>query len=641
MDRFKLDEWPLHGIFFACLLGGLYYLYSLGFRAPWFFDDAHALSGVANVNSLKAGLDYIISGNSGLLGRPISSATFLFNIKDWPNHPEGFRIIGTRFHLLNGLLVCITAYQIARLLPKHQDQAALFASMLFGLWMLHPIHFSATLMPVQRMTLVSATFVLLGLLGYVIGRKKLETEDWRKGLLWCTLSLSLCTLVAVLAKENGGLLPFFVALLELILFKQHRPQVQVPAHLWKTWQRLFFLGPMVLLAAYLLYLSPGFAEGYASKPFSLTERLATQTVILWDYLRLIIIPFPGDFGPYHDDYSIYGLQSAPTFMATLAWSTAWILAIKFRKTHPWPLFAIAWFHVGHLLESTLVPLELYFEHRNYLPSLGPIAITLGYILQWAHSGHFSLWTQRIMGYILLLIMMGLLWTTTSLWQDTLEATEQMTDRHPLSVRAAQQWATEAQKRNDFSKSIEIIEAAAERIPFSSSLQATRLQIRCASGNPQSIQAAYNHTLTQAEKMLGSNALVPILHKISLMVTHRQCGPLTLANIHALIQAFSQNTKIERNAAINYKLDFLAGDLYLQTAQKNEALAAFKRSMAHRKTPLNIMRATAVIAELETPARAIEFLDSEIPTLPVEDLRVKSAWGPQVEALRAELSGKIQ
>ena len=33
-------------------------------------------------------------------------------------------------------------------------------------------------------------------------------------------------------------------------------------------------------------------------------------------------------------------------------------------------FGIAWFLVGHSIESTVFSLELYFEHRNYFPGVG-------------------------------------------------------------------------------------------------------------------------------------------------------------------------------------------------------------------------------------------------------------------------------
>ena len=37
----------------------------------------------------------------------------------------------------------------------------------------------------------------------------------------------------------------------------------------------------------------------------------------------------------------------------------------------WPLLSLAilFFLAGHLLESTTIALELYFEHRNYLPAI--------------------------------------------------------------------------------------------------------------------------------------------------------------------------------------------------------------------------------------------------------------------------------
>ena len=40
------------------------------------------------------------------------------------------------------------------------------------------------------------------------------------------------------------------------------------------------------------------------------------------------------------------------------------------------MLGIAWFVVGHSVESTVLPLELYFEHRNYFPSIG-LVLALG------------------------------------------------------------------------------------------------------------------------------------------------------------------------------------------------------------------------------------------------------------------------
>ena len=91
---------------------------------------------------------------------------------------------------------------------------------------------------------------------------------------------------------------------------------------------------------------------------------------------MISLPNLSRFGLYHDDFVISrGLfQPIGTLLAIggLAASVAvsWLLRIK----APIISFGIAWFLLGHSLESTIFPLELMHEHRNYLPSLGIVIL---------------------------------------------------------------------------------------------------------------------------------------------------------------------------------------------------------------------------------------------------------------------------
>ena len=76
------------------------------------------------------------------------------------------------------------------------------------------------------------------------------------------------------------------------------------------------------------------------------------------------------------------LLSPPATLASivaivLLVATAW----KYRKKAPVYTFAVFWFLGGHILESTVVPLELYIEHRNYLPLLGPIFAVIYFAVQ--------------------------------------------------------------------------------------------------------------------------------------------------------------------------------------------------------------------------------------------------------------------
>jgi hypothetical protein len=53
------------------------------------------------------------------------------------------------------------------------------------------------------------------------------------------------------------------------------------------------------------------------------------------------------------------------------------LAWALRRRAPLISCGIFWFFVGHSMEATVVPLELMFEHRNYLPSFGIIVAVIG------------------------------------------------------------------------------------------------------------------------------------------------------------------------------------------------------------------------------------------------------------------------
>lgn len=58
------------------------------------------------------------------------------------------------------------------------------------------------------------------------------------------------------------------------------------------------------------------------------------------------------------------------------------IACRFRLFR----FALGWFFISHLLESTIIPLEMVFEHRNYLATIGfSFLLTYGFIwlyLRW-------------------------------------------------------------------------------------------------------------------------------------------------------------------------------------------------------------------------------------------------------------------
>src|SRR5690606_27240932 len=102
-------------------------------------------------------------------------------------------------------------------------------------------------------------------------------------------------------------------------------------------------------------------------------------------------------------------------------------------TLPMLSFAVGWYLVGHSIESTTVPLELYFEHRNYIPIIGPVLA----VVFAADCEARKVWLIRpaLFAYI---VMLGIvLLSLTSLWGRPLLAAQMWSLYNPESARAVQ------------------------------------------------------------------------------------------------------------------------------------------------------------------------------------------------------------
>jgi hypothetical protein len=100
----------------------------------------------------------------------------------------------------------------------------------------------------------------------------------------------------------------------------------------------------------------------------------TQARVLWDYLAQLLLPDGLRMGVIHDDFVISRSLTDPptTTIAIAAWIAVITTLVFWRKSVTVRLlaFGLTFFLTGHLIESTVFPLEIYFEHRNYLPATG-------------------------------------------------------------------------------------------------------------------------------------------------------------------------------------------------------------------------------------------------------------------------------
>lgn len=369
-----------HKLFSQALIGGLLFavliVAALAYRpaltGPFLLDDFH------NIGTMQGGVEtaddvreHLFVPVAGATNRPIARASFLLDDNAWPSSAPQFKWTNLMLHLLCGVLVFAVFRKIFELLGRSETHAAWLSLAVASIWLLHPFNLSTTMYVVQRMTQLSALFTLCGILAYLHLRPMQARWSWRHAAS-ITLATAICLLLATLSKENGVLLIVLIAALEVALFSK----VSTVPTSFKAWRVLIVFVPTVLLIAYVAYL-PNWIDGYRHREFDLLERLLTQPVVLVEYLYRIVSFRTFGIGVFQDDQVVRTSLLEPSVLLSLAfWVLVAGLSWWMKQRQPIFLFAILWFLGGHLLESTTIPLELYFDHRNYLPMLGPLAATV-------------------------------------------------------------------------------------------------------------------------------------------------------------------------------------------------------------------------------------------------------------------------
>jgi hypothetical protein len=354
-------------------------------------------------------------------------------------NPYYFKAINLAIHLVNGVLVFMLARSLLglhlRIRGEADDNTASWIGLaVAAIWLLHPFNLTGVLYVVQRMTSLAALFTLAGLALYLDGRKKLLDGN-RSGFFAIGAAIFVATPVAALCKESGALLPLLILVTEAILLRWSAPNRGSRRTLVAI-VGLSVVVPLLLGLFYVLKNPDLILGGYVWRDFSLAERLMTEARVLWFYLHMIVLPNMGVMGLHHDDILISTDLLSPwtTLPAIAGLFLLAVGAFAMRNKQPLVTFGIAFFFVGHAMESTIIPLELAFEHRNYLPILG-ILLPLAYYALNPHLHLPSVRVRRAAFLLLVILFSGLTATRAQQWGDTFMMRLLEVERHPRSVRA--------------------------------------------------------------------------------------------------------------------------------------------------------------------------------------------------------------
>jgi hypothetical protein len=379
------------------------------------------------------------SGSAGPLKRPISTVSFALDYYVSGMDAYYFKLTNLGVHLVNGVLVFLLARLLLNLHLRirgttDENAAAWIALAVAAVWLLHPFNLTSVLYVVQRMTSLAALFTLAGLVLYLSGRKNL-LDGKRSGFVAIGAAIFVFTPLAALCKESGLLLPLLILVTEATLLRWNAPD-RGTRRMLAALVGLSVALPQLLGMLYVLNKSGSVLGGYAIRDFSLTERLMTEARVLWFYLHMIVLPSMSEMGLHHDDILVSRSLFSPwTTLPSIAGLLLLAVgAFVLRNRQPMITFGIAFFFVGHAMESTIFPLEIAFEHRNYLPMFG-ILLPLAYYTLNPRLHPSSVRVRRVAFLMLLALFAVLTATRAQQWGDTLRMRMLEVERHPRSVRA--------------------------------------------------------------------------------------------------------------------------------------------------------------------------------------------------------------
>jgi len=604
-------------------------VYWPGLSGPWLFDDFSNLRD--NTFLRVTTLDWQSLGAAarslepGPLGRPVAYFSFaLSHYLHGDASPYAWKVTNVAIHGINALLVAALLMMVLRrlatrgVLPARMAAGAALA--LAALWALHPIQISSVLYVVQRMTSLSGTFTLAALLCWLQARERwqgpakpaprtartvgaaLAANDgagavfaaeaaptgartggvasgvdaavgpdragaalWRAGI-WLAGAAVLAVLGAY-TKETAVLLPLYALVLDRVLYPD--------APYWRRWRgvpagmRLALtvaaLGIVFALAAW------HYAPGYAGRPFTLIERVLTQARVLWFYIGLLFLPRIDAFGLHHDDIALSTGLLAPwtTLPAVLGIGGLALLGWRYLDRRPLVGLGLLWFLAGHVLESTVVPLEIAHEHRNYLPSLGLLLAGAGVLLPLVEH-----WRRR--ATVALLATLGaVLAGTTALradqWGDELGMSRYEVRHHPRSAQARNNLAADLVWRGDYAAAREQLEAAIELAPWEV-------------GYPMNLVGAYRVDKLEPPAALAAEILRRIheepLSAFGSSTLHRYSECLgqgcryLLADVVGWLEAYRDSGQPTFDRSY---IEYLLGVGYREQGRVQDALNAFQRA----------------------------------------------------------------
>lgn len=611
----------------ATLLSIAYLIYHPALNGPFVLDDpANIPQTHINVLSLDSVLEVAFDNRSGIFGRPIPVATFALNHYFGDGTAYAFKLTNLVIHIFNTILIFILTRQLINIFTNgrfEKSQALLTTISLIttALWCLHPLQVSTVMYSVQRMTMLMTTFTLISLIIFLTAR--LSYIDRPIKSLSFMLLAGIFAVLACLSKENGALIVIYVGSLELLI-RKWRPPSNHSKHETRISTLVLTTTFATVLSgiAYYTYNINDLVSGYQIRDFSLLERLATQANVVILYLRNIYIPDISNMNLYLDDFPTSHFSSPETIVSLFLLALLLVFSILLRKISVLIPMGIVFFFVSHIMESTFIPLELAFEHRNYT---GLAGISLSTTVIATHL--FTVSRVSRLKYIItpvMLLMISFQTYSRSLeWSNDLTLNTLAVENNPLSGRAKLSLAISLLDRSKLTKVVEMFETATKNNTKDASTHLHLLQFKAYGGVYS--QDDFSEATKLLQERAITNDVVSVLEGMLSNITNQIYTSPNLEKISQLLQIATenQNKKItETNQAVLY---VRYSESLSSLGKSTEALKALENAsvLNPRNPEVSIIKGELLLKLKQASAAkvAISSIPADIRILPEQRERI--------------------
>jgi tetratricopeptide (TPR) repeat protein len=423
-------------------------IYSNTLQNPFVLDDLSNIQYNSHIRLTRLNFEGIKQAGfeSPLSNRPVAYVSFALNYYIHQLNVAGYHTLNIVIHIACGIclfLLIKTTFNSPALASRSQPYTWVpFLTAL--IWLVHPIQTQSVTYVVQRMNSLAAMFYVLSVLLYARARQTDQPFTAYAQYAGCIIS----GLLALGSKEIAATLPATIFLYEWY-FQQDLSWIWLKRRILPIAAVLAFF---TLMALSYLDFQPldKILDSYGGRDFTVIQRVLTEFRVIVFYISLILLPHPSRLNLDHHfsvSHSLFDPVSTILAIGFIAGMVA--LALYSARKHRLISFCILWYLGNLIIESSVIGLEIIFEHRNYMPSMLFILLIVLLVYQFNRL----LWLKT--GVLAVIVLVLCIWTfdRNDVWRDTVSLWQDCAAKSPHKARPHNNLAVALVRRGDFDAAI--------------------------------------------------------------------------------------------------------------------------------------------------------------------------------------------